>query len=47
MNTDQVVAAFDDEIEKLQRVRSLLLGQTVPLKRGMPAEGTGGPEEDI
>jgi hypothetical protein len=38
MNTEQLVKAIDEEIERLQRVRSLITGHTMPLKRGMGPE---------
>ncbi len=36
MNLDAVVQWIDQEIDRLQRVRSLLTDQTAPLKRGFP-----------
>ena len=36
MDLDAIVQSIDDEIDRLQRVRSLLTGRTAPLKRGFP-----------
>jgi hypothetical protein len=36
MNLDTIVQWLDEEIDRLQRVRALLTGQTAPLKRGLP-----------
>jgi hypothetical protein len=36
MDLDAIVQSIDDEIERLQRVRSLLTDHTAPLKRGFP-----------
>jgi hypothetical protein len=47
MNTDEIVQAIDEEIERLQKVRSLMTGHTMPLKRGMgpePIKRTTSPE---
>jgi hypothetical protein len=33
---DAIVRSIDEEIDRLQRARSLLTGHTAPLKRGMP-----------
>jgi hypothetical protein len=38
MNTEQLVQAIDEEIERLQKVRSVLTGRTMPLRRGMGPE---------
>jgi hypothetical protein len=42
MDLDAIVQSIDEEIDRLQRVRALLTGHTVPLKRGMPSEQGGG-----
>jgi len=36
MGLDAIVQSIDDEIDRLQRLRSLLTGHTAPLKRGFP-----------
>ena len=36
MNLDVIVQSIDEEIDRLQRARSLLTGHTPPLKRGLP-----------
>jgi hypothetical protein len=36
MNLDAIVQIIDEEIERLQRARSLLTGHTAPLKGGLP-----------
>jgi hypothetical protein len=36
MDLDAILRRIDEEIDKLQRVRALLIGHTVPLKRGLP-----------
>jgi hypothetical protein len=36
MDTQTLVAAIDEEIDRLQKVRSLLTGHAAPLKRGRP-----------
>jgi hypothetical protein len=36
MDTKALVAELDEEIDRLQKVRALLLGHTAPLKRGRP-----------
>jgi hypothetical protein len=36
MDLDAILRSIDEEIDKLQRVRALLIGHTVPLKRGLP-----------
>jgi hypothetical protein len=36
MDLDEIVQSIDDEIDRLQRVRSLLTARTAPLKRGFP-----------
>jgi hypothetical protein len=36
MDTKALVAAIDEEIDHLQKARSLLTGHTAPLKRGRP-----------
>jgi enterochelin esterase-like enzyme len=33
---DAIVRSIDEEIDRLQRARSLVTGQTAPMKRGMP-----------
>jgi hypothetical protein len=39
MNRKAIVQIIDEEIERLQRVRSLLTNHTAPLKRGLPHAG--------
>ena len=36
MDLEAIVQSIDEEIERLQRARSLLTGHTAPLKRGLP-----------
>jgi hypothetical protein len=36
MDVAAIVQSIDDEIDRLQRVRSLLTAHTAPLKRGLP-----------
>ncbi len=36
MDLDGILQSIDEEIDRLQRVRSLLTGHTAPLKRGFP-----------
>jgi hypothetical protein len=38
MDLDAIVQSIDEEIDRLQRLRALLIGHTAPLKRGMPAQ---------
>lgn len=38
MDTEQIVQSIDEEIDRLQRARSLLTGNTAPLKRGLNTE---------
>jgi hypothetical protein len=36
MDLDAILESIDEEIDRLQRARSLLTGHTAPLKRGFP-----------
>ena len=43
MNTEEIVQAIDAEIDRLQEVQALLLGDTAPQKRRQPiADGRAG-----
>jgi hypothetical protein len=36
MDLDAIMQSIDEEIDRLERARALLTGQTSPLKRGLP-----------
>jgi hypothetical protein len=38
MDTKEIIQAIDEEVFRLQQVRSLLTGSTAPLKRIAPAK---------
>jgi hypothetical protein len=41
MDTETIVTAIDEEIDRLQKARSLLTGHTAPLQRGRPSAAVG------